>query len=725
MTRLSLLIASTALAVGLVTLGAQTTTPTDRLFASAQYKENIDGDLKGAISDYKLVVAGAGANGALAAQALLRMAACYEKLGDPRARGTYERILSDFAGRPEASQAQIRLAALLEKAPPTGAPASSTRAAERVMASADLEIVSMSSDGRALWSSGANLTLGDVPGADTRVLVSSSRTEGWLSARLSADGKRVVYAWGTRDARSQFSLRVIATEPGAIAATIPGHEPTLERVLPLAWSPNGLRILALASLPDSAQRLEWIDASNGDVQPIKMFQPWETFVEPAFMESSVSPTGKYVAYSLTARAGSNERHIHVIGADGAGDAGVVRIAGVNELPMWTADEANLVFVNDRLGNRALWSVKVNAGAAAGEPTQLIPGFSGGPVALTAQGSLYYSQVVGGGPTVVITDRSPNASTRSDTFGGFCVSWSSDGKSIAFLRRKSPSTPSLGNSLIVRSLETGEERSFEQPGIVSIPPRWFHDGSGLVVLLDATGSGSAGALHLLDLRTNGFRSLVPHNSSGLIRSTSVAVSRDDKTLYLAARQPTENQWSSIVAIDVATQTERTIATLPGGLLTSTQPALALSEDGMTLAIIAPLAGPRMAQLLSVQVGTGVARKWGEPVAAESISAGLSWSADGRQLLFVAPGANGDWRLMRMADVGSSPEPEGFGLQSLRIALPDVRARANGFANFDLSPDGSRIAFSLQTSPLHEVWRSLNLPGMIDSTHKEHSSITNRH
>jgi Tol biopolymer transport system component len=102
MTRLTSIIASAIIAAGLSTLGAQTPTPTDRLFASAQYKENIDGDLKGAISDYKQVVAAAGANHALAAQALSRMAACYEKLGDPQAQKVYEQIARDYADQKEA-----------------------------------------------------------------------------------------------------------------------------------------------------------------------------------------------------------------------------------------------------------------------------------------------------------------------------------------------------------------------------------------------------------------------------------------------------------------------------------------------------------------------------------------------------------------------------------------------------------------------------------------------
>lgn len=105
MQRLSLVIAAAVLAVGLSTLSAQTTTPADRFFASAQHKEIVDGDLKGAIADYKLVVKGAGANRALAAQALLHMATCYEKLGDPQAQKVYEEIASNYSDQKDAATA--------------------------------------------------------------------------------------------------------------------------------------------------------------------------------------------------------------------------------------------------------------------------------------------------------------------------------------------------------------------------------------------------------------------------------------------------------------------------------------------------------------------------------------------------------------------------------------------------------------------------------------------
>src|SRR5690242_1751582 len=67
----------------------------ERLFKTAMNAELVDGNLRAAIEQYERVAKGA--NRTLAAQALLRMAECYEKLGEAEARAVYERLVRDFA----------------------------------------------------------------------------------------------------------------------------------------------------------------------------------------------------------------------------------------------------------------------------------------------------------------------------------------------------------------------------------------------------------------------------------------------------------------------------------------------------------------------------------------------------------------------------------------------------------------------------------------------------
>ena len=75
MNRLSFLIIAALLAAGLQTTRAQQAdAQLEKQLASAQHKATVDGDLKGAIEEYKAIVAGAGANRAAATRALVSMA---------------------------------------------------------------------------------------------------------------------------------------------------------------------------------------------------------------------------------------------------------------------------------------------------------------------------------------------------------------------------------------------------------------------------------------------------------------------------------------------------------------------------------------------------------------------------------------------------------------------------------------------------------------------------
>jgi len=73
--------------------------------------ETVDGDLKTAIEQYRTL--STNSDRTVAAQALLRMGQCYEKLGSAEARRAYERTVRDFADQVTVvAIAQARLLAL-------------------------------------------------------------------------------------------------------------------------------------------------------------------------------------------------------------------------------------------------------------------------------------------------------------------------------------------------------------------------------------------------------------------------------------------------------------------------------------------------------------------------------------------------------------------------------------------------------------------------------------
>lgn len=92
-------------------IGQITPDPAEVALQEAMKKETVDGDLHGAIEQYKGIAQSR--NRVAAAKALLRMGQCYEKLGDPEARKAYERVLTQFPDQKDTAQeAQKRLSGL-------------------------------------------------------------------------------------------------------------------------------------------------------------------------------------------------------------------------------------------------------------------------------------------------------------------------------------------------------------------------------------------------------------------------------------------------------------------------------------------------------------------------------------------------------------------------------------------------------------------------------------
>ena len=89
------------------------------LLEAARKAEVVDGDLNAAIQQYKNIADRFKTDHAIAATALLRMAQCYEKLGDAQARAIYERVVREY---PDQSDALMLARGRLGRAERTDAP---------------------------------------------------------------------------------------------------------------------------------------------------------------------------------------------------------------------------------------------------------------------------------------------------------------------------------------------------------------------------------------------------------------------------------------------------------------------------------------------------------------------------------------------------------------------------------------------------------------------------
>src|SRR5205814_5088464 len=83
-------------------LAAADKTP-ESMLGAALHQEEVQRDLKGAIAAYQKVVAMPGVSRKTAAEALVRVGQCYEKLGNVESRKAYERVVREYADQKEAA----------------------------------------------------------------------------------------------------------------------------------------------------------------------------------------------------------------------------------------------------------------------------------------------------------------------------------------------------------------------------------------------------------------------------------------------------------------------------------------------------------------------------------------------------------------------------------------------------------------------------------------------
>jgi Tol biopolymer transport system component len=682
---------------------------------AAMHRETVQGDLDGAIAEYRRIADGS-ADRSVKAQALLRLGTAYEKLGRPEARTTYERVVTTYADQPKvAAAARARLAkvgaaAVVKKS------SQAENVARRVLEGQDANLLDITPDGRlaigavrrgysAAFPAGQfDVVLCDLTTGAIRVLVAGDA--GWRGLpRISDDGSQVAYAWDGADGRTK-ALRVVSTKPGATARSIVAGETM--NVAPVDWAPDGRSILVTVSPvggaqgggPNSASHdLAWIDPNSGAVRTIKRLEKQHWSVLPA---PRVSPDGRYVAL-LTQAPTSTDSYVEVIDANGHQVTTLVAAAGMRRSLMWGPDGGHLLYLEGTNLRSDLWAVPVRDGQRAGDPIMLQRDADGAPIGrriigITADGTLLSGRRVGGESHIYISDRRPAAGAPVSLIKGLSESWSKDGRSLAYLQLSGDKW-----NLVLRDLETGQERTFPHPALRTQTPLWRDDGSALIVLASRGQSSDSSAdqvMQQVDLRTGTYTDLFARTAEGYLRSRG-ALSPDGKMMYMARMNQARTAIADLVARDLVTGADRILTTIDAGPSRDPDAGIALSPDGRTLAVTVWNTVLQDARLFTIGVdGTGR-----RDVVASFPTGGihsLSWDSDGQSLLVMALDQKKNWRLMRVPATGGTLEPDGLDHDTLESLLDGVRLVPGNFSTFSLRPDGTKIAASTLTAPKTEVW-----------------------
>jgi Tol biopolymer transport system component len=375
--------------LGAVLLGAQKSDQADVLLQAAINKEMVQGDLKGAIEQYKKLADGS--DKAIAAKALLRLAGCYERLGQDDAKKVYERILRDFAGQTEAaSEARTRLTALTRTGDGT-----TGMVARQVWEDASLVGGggAISPDGRHLVYVGPGIALyvRDLPtGLNRRLTLPASagdtaRPNGALT--FSPDGKLIASGWWDREGTGRTEMRFVTLDGSAPPVFHQGNE--WNALAPNDWSADGKQVLALGNhIVDGHTYIVLVFVADGSVHELKALGM--NYHHPRMM--SLSRDGRYVVYDQPARGDSGERDIFILSTHGGQEARLVARAADDGYPVWTPDGRGVLFLSARAGSTGAWFLRVVDGKPQGSP-ELVKRDMGQivPIGFTRNGSLYYSE----------------------------------------------------------------------------------------------------------------------------------------------------------------------------------------------------------------------------------------------------------------------------------------------------------------------------------------------
>ncbi len=536
----------------------------------AMRKETLEGDLRGAIALYEKTVAEAKGDRASAAKALIRMAECYQKLGNSESRKIYEQILREYADQREAvATARTRLAA--------SGPAPGSLRANQVWAGLGVDpLASLADDGRTLVASArGGIELRNLSGGESKLIPLKSGFAEFPV--LSPDRKLVAHGWANPQRQFEYDLQIVDTETGARTRTLISN-PEFNYFVVLGWSQEGESILVNIADHLNSWRLAWVAAADGSIRQLKTFT-WESAGGIA-----LSPDRRFIAYHARTARDSQNGEIRILSADGSADDVVVSGSSRIGALVWTADGSKIVFSSDRSGAEGLWRVAIREGKATGAPALLKA--QTGKVRLkgfTHDGSLLYVQSHRGQDLFRVrvdggTGRINGEKTLlTESFAGSNVrpSWSPDGSHLAYISyRGDPDEDEVrfSGTLVVRTLATGKERIVGDLLHNPSTPMWMPNGE--TILVTARNKRNSTCLYQADLAKGTATQL---HDFGTSTAPVAALSRDGKTLYVVTKQ--------VVAYSLESDREIVLQNLTGRIR-----HLSVSPDGSRLAMFKETATP---------------------------------------------------------------------------------------------------------------------------------------
>jgi Tol biopolymer transport system component len=660
------------------------------LFQKALATERADGNLRAAIQLYERVVKEFARDRPLVARALVRIADCYEKLGQRDAARVYERVVKEFADQPEsATVARARLSALQ-------GPALAAAQSIRKLWAGDADPMGTPSlDGRYLsftdWTTG-DLAIRDLADGTRRRI---TNTGGWEASgdfaefsMLSPDARMVVYAWfidkgndpKATQCRCTYELRIASVtgaDAGKPRVLIKGDNSGFW-VRPSAWMPDGKSLVIVRTLKPGQNELALLSLSDGAV---RVLRPLGANRPPDLV--SVTPDGSHLVYDATVSTTPFNRDIVLLSLSDGKETPIVQGPAYDHSAILTADGSQLLFLSDRTGADTLWRVPFANGKTTGMPVLVSAGVQNSALlGVTRSGAaLYFTG--GASSNVHIAELDDTLTARNaptllvERFlnSNNSPALSPNGQSLAYLSRRGATQGSPSLALVVHGMADGVDREVPLTIVPFDGISWFPDNRSVLV---STRDQEARrfTFHRVDIATGQSQALMTTEGLGM-PTRRPQVSRDGRAIYYADRAEFSGSFArSLMRFDMATRQATELKR--AGAAEQYFGAVSPSPDGTKIAY-ALIDGPQ--RLLIVEVmnadGTNARELFREKNTGPTRNSGLAWTPDGSHLLMVRPtqdGAamNNPTAIVTLPVAGGAPQATGITMPGL-IRFPSIDDR----------------------------------------------------
>lgn len=342
-----------------------------------------------------------------------------------------------------------------------------------------------------------NLAIRDIRTGATRTLTHRSGPEYAYFSTVSRDSTQIAYAWFNSE--GFYELRLTPADGGAHRVLYRNEEAGF--IQPCAWTPGDTHVLTLFFRKDNISQIALVPVDGGKPKILRSLM----WVYPKRMD--LSPDGKWIVYDSFAKEGAGDRSIFLLSADGKTETKLVDMPGDYLFPLWTPDSKSVYFVADHDATTDLWSVDIDE-----RKPRLVRRDLGRalPMAITKDWSYVYGLRAGETDVVVSTLRAvkEDAHRASIRYPGRNMSptWSRDGTKLAYLSRRGSENFGLeARAIVVRSIDSNEEREL-LPQLAHIEQaRWSPDGSALLVS-GSDGKGRGG-LYVVDAATGAVKPVI--------------------------------------------------------------------------------------------------------------------------------------------------------------------------------------------------------------------------